>query len=231
MEKKRKRRRRKKTSNNYFTMFHQEQIEKYIDSEDIYERNKIYTKHIQPVFSEMVDKIAFTYRFTSLPNSETVREECKTYLMENIHKFDAKKGHKAFAYFSAVAKNYFIGCSKKYKKKKEREILHEDIYEIHEEITIENPYEGLRNSKEFFQALVSEMDEWKRGNISEQETKVIEAIQDMFTDEDIEIFNKKAIYFQLREVTRMNSKQVLNNLNKIRKKYRDFKYRWDNYEP
>ena len=49
--------------------------------------------------------------------------------------------------------------------------------------------------------------------------------------EDIEIFNKKAIYLYLRELTGLNTKQVVNNLNKLRTKYRSFKTDWNNGMP
>ena len=45
--------------------------------------------------------------------------------------------------------------------------------------------------------------------------------------EEIEIFNKKAIYLYLREITGMNTKQIVCQLNKFRKKYRLFKSDWD----
>ena len=46
--------------------------------------------------------------------------------------------------------------------------------------------------------------------------------------DDIEIFNKKAIYLYLREITGLNTKQVVNSLNKFREHYRDFKSDWEN---
>ena len=48
--------------------------------------------------------------------------------------------------------------------------------------------------------------------------------------DDIEIFNKKAIYLYMREITGLNTKQVVNNLNKLRAKYRVFKERWNQGE-
>ena len=48
--------------------------------------------------------------------------------------------------------------------------------------------------------------------------------------DQIEIFNKKAIYLYLRELTGLNTKQVVNNLNKLRKRYRTFKTKWENSE-
>ena len=43
----------------------------------------------------------------------------------------------------------------------------------------------------------------------------------------LEIFNKKAIYLYLRELTGLNTKQVVNCLNKMRANYRKFKKDWN----
>ena len=49
------------------------------------------------------------------------------------------------------------------------------------------------------------------------EEKVLNAIRILFeSSEDIEIFNKKAIYLYMREITGLNTKQVVNNLNKMK---------------
>ena len=67
--------------------------------------------------------------------------------------------------------------------------------------------------------------------LKENEKKVLEAVKIIFeSSNDIEIFNKKAIYLYLREITGLNTKQVVNNLNKLRKKYRTFKARWESGE-
>ena len=72
-----KQRRRRKSKNYYFTQEHEDAIVRYTLSTDRKEKEQIYVKFIEPVFSEMVDKIVFTYRFTTLPNIDTLREECK----------------------------------------------------------------------------------------------------------------------------------------------------------
>ena len=48
--------------------------------------------------------------------------------------------------------------------------------------------------------------------------------------EKIEIFNKKAIYLYLREITGLNTKQIVSCLNKMRAKYSIFKKKWDQGE-
>ena len=64
--------------------------------------------------------------------------------------------------------------------------------------------------------------------MKDNEKKVYESIRILMKNsEDIEIFNKKAIYLYIREMTGLNTKQVVNNLNKLRARYRDFKSKWD----
>ena len=64
--------------------------------------------------------------------------------------------------------------------------------------------------------------------LRENEVKTIQAIEILFNEaNNIEIFNKKAIYLYMREITGLNTKQIVNNLNRIRKRYRMFKVEWE----
>ena len=79
--------------------------------------------------------------------------------------------------------------------------------------------------------LWSEIEVWDKQNLKENEKKVLGAIKILLSEPDaIEIFNKKAIYLYLREITGLNTKQVVNNLNKLRKRYRTFKEKWQKGE-
>ena len=64
--------------------------------------------------------------------------------------------------------------------------------------------------------------------LRENEVKTLLAIEILFKEsENIEIFNKKAIYLYIREITGLNTKQVVSSLNKVRKRYAEFKKGWD----
>ena len=64
--------------------------------------------------------------------------------------------------------------------------------------------------------------------MKENEKKVLEAVKILLSSpDDIEIFNKKAIYLYMREITGLNTKQIVNSLNRMRKKYKTFKTKWD----
>ena len=142
----------------------------------------------------MVDKIVFTYKFTSLPNIEDLKEECKIWLTTILDKFDASKGSKAFSYFSVITKNWFIHKVKK--NSSGREVGLEDISQEFEEenLFIHNDYDDKREKHEFWTALWQEIDTWDSPNLKPNEKKVYEAIKLILKDpESIEIFNKKAI--------------------------------------
>ena len=81
-------------------------------SDDIKVRTELYVKYLGPAFDEMVDKIIYTYRFTSLPNIDVLKDECKIWLTTILDKYDPSKGSKAFSYFNVVAKNFLIIKSK-----------------------------------------------------------------------------------------------------------------------
>ena len=224
-------RRRRKKSKRYFTEVHEQAIIDYALSQELRERTKLYKVYIRPVFHEMVDKIVYTYKFNTLPNVDSLKEECKVWLVTILEKFDPEKGHKAFSYFSVITKNWFIQKTKKNKSKLIREVEFENIHTVQEKLIVENQYHNLREKEEFFMLLADEVQKWKKLNLRENELRVLEAVQILFDErENIEIFNKKAIYLYLREITGMNTKQIVNNLNKIRQRYRVFKARWDDGE-
>ena len=74
-----------------------------------------------------------------------------------------------------------------------------------------------------------EMSTWEVDFSKDAEKKVYDAVMVLFESaDDIEIFNKKAIYLYLREITGMNTKQIVTQLNKMRTRYREFRDDWDN---
>ena len=229
--KKRRRIRRSKNSKKYFTQVHEDAIIEYNNPDTSYRRKEeLYVKTIKPALDQMVDKIVFTYKFTTLPNIDILRQECKVWLVTVLDKFNPDKGSKAFSYFSVITKNWFIQKVKNNKKQNQREI---EIQEISKEmelkhISVENEYDDDREKEEFWSHLWTEINHWDTDKLKENEKKVLEAIKILLeSPEDIEIFNKKAIYLYMREITGLNTKQIVNSLNKMRKRYKIFKMKWD----
>ena len=225
-----KKRRRRGPKKYYFTQIHEDAIIRYAQSNDRAEREELYRTYIQPAFSEMVDKIVYTYKFTNLPNIDDLRAECKVWLTTILDKFDKSKGYKAFSYYSVITKNWFIHEVKKNKTRRRRELLIDDISSAIEEkyVTTENNFLNDLEKREFWLALTNEISSWHSVQMKPTELKVYKAVKILLENpDDIEIFNKKAIYLYLRELTGLNTKQVVNNLNKLRVKYKNFKSEWD----
>ena len=227
---KKKRTRRK---NYYFTSDHEEAIIRYARISDQRERTQLYIEYIQPAFNEIVDKIVFTYKFTNLPNCDSLREECKIWLMTILDKYDPNKGSKAFSYFSVITKNWFIHKVKRQQKRNKREIDYDNISKAYEEefLSTNESYVTVREEEEFWTSFYKELSSWDTSQMKENDLKVYQAITILFeSKEDIDIFNKKAIYLYLREITGLNTKQIVNSLKKFRKKYYSFKDGWENGE-
>ena len=221
-----KRRRRKSRGKPYFTQVHEDAIVAYTNTDSIKERTQLYVKYIGPVFDEMVDKIVYTYKFTNLPNIDSLRDECKIWLITVLDKYDPNKGSKAFSYFSVITKNWFIHKVKKRNKRTRTEIDIDGIANTKDVkyIVTHNPYHQDREKNEFWNLLMNEVDSWEQIKMKETEERVLKAVKILLESaEDIEIFNKKAIYLYLRELTGLNTKQIVNNLNKMRVRYRVFK--------
>jgi len=151
--------------------------------------------------------------------------------MTILDKYDPNKGSKAFSYFSVITKNWFIHRVKKNSKRLKREVPYEEA-ELEFQTTFVDPgdqYYQNRVSEEFWSNLWTEIESWDIDFDKEAERKVYQAVKIVLSSvDDIEIFNKKAVYLYLRELTGMSTKQIVTQLNKMRSKYRDFKDDWDN---
>jgi len=227
------RKRRRRTKNLYFTKVHEDAIIEYCKSACYKSRSKLYEDLIQPAFSEMVNKIIFTYKFNILPNIDQLRDDCKIWLTTILNKYDPDKGSKAFSYFSVVTKNWFIHKVKQNSKKIKKEVSFENLVEnggadILGTTDPRDSYLVQRIETEFWNNLLENIEKWDTGSLKRNEKVVLDAVRILLHNiDDIEIFNKKAVYLYLRELTGLNTKQVVNNLNKIRERYRNFKTKWD----
>ena len=220
----------KRNKNYYFTKIHEEAVVKYASTDDLKIRTDLYVELIEPAFSELVDKIIYTYKFTTLPNIDVLKDECKIWLTTILDKYDPNKGSKAFSYFSVITKNWFIHKVKKNSQKTRREINYDDITKDleQEHLSARNPYESRREEAEFWKYLWKEIETWESEDLKPNEEKVLLAVRVLLEkSNEIEIFNKKAVYLYLRELTGLNTKQVVNNLNKLRSRYHVFKKTWN----
>lgn len=222
----------KRNKNHYFTKDTEQAIINYCGTDDLSVRSKLYIDDIQPAFNELVDKIVYTYKFTSLENIDVLKDDCKIWLTTILSKFDPSQGTKAFSYFSVVTKNWFTHKAKKQTQKNRREINYDSMVKEVEIADGENGnFLSEVEEKEFWMFLLREVEGWQNLKLKGNDQKVLDAVLTLMKNiEDIEIFNKKAVYLYMREITGLNTKQIVGCLNKMRVRFRTFKEKWDRGE-
>lgn len=227
----------KKKKNLYFTKVHQDAIVEFAQTTDLDRREELYRDIIEPVFDELVDKIVYTYKFTTLPNIDYLKSDCKNWLVTVLNKFDPDKGSKAFSYFTIVVKNWFIQKTKKRSRKMQRETSYEEEIKKYDTsiFVVEPDFDENREKQEFMENFYGELDSWLDGRIrrllGKNDILVIEAIKEIFDNRhELDLLNKKAVYFYLREITGLNTKQITRSIKKIKPRYSKFRDRWEDGE-
>ena len=210
----------KKTKHYYFNIGTEKAIIRYNKTDDARLKNKIYCEHISYPFDKLAENIIHTFKFYyfDVP-SEQVKHEVVSFLVMNMHKFKEGKG-KAFSYFSIVAKNYLIlHNNKNYKN-----------YKIHDKMYVLDYGSNIRASQElneianFNKEYVNQMlDYWEENltNIFKRQKDILvaDAVLEMFRRrENVENFNKKALYILIREMTGSKTQHITRIVN-VMKKY------------
>lgn len=216
----------------YFTQETQDNIVAFQDEEDTEVALEIYRKNIQPSFEKLVENLIFVYKFGHLEDIAVLKNDCISFLYESIHKYDVTKGYMAFSYFNVMAKNWFLQKIKEYKKKNSYNInldqtLLRSLEKENEDMSVESTEDEFMD-EEYLHLLKEEIKNWRNKFEKEQEQKILEAVILLFENNHlINVYNKKAVYLYLREITGLNQKQIFSNLKKLKKKYKIFKKRYE----
>jgi|TARA_A100001011_G_C14310351_1_gene845250 hypothetical protein len=210
----------KKKSRQYFTESTERAIIRYNNSDNEILRNKIYQEHIEYPFQKLAENIIHTFKFYyfDVP-SEDVKHEVVSFLVMNMHKFKAGKG-KAFSYFSIVAKNYLIlHNNNNYKKMKQHEKL--DVLDFKRSLSSESSQvENAEANSEFTELMLNYWDN-NLNNVfkRKKDIRVADSVLELFRRrQNIENFNKKALYILIREMTGSNTQHITRVIN-VMKKY------------
>ena len=209
---------RKKKSKIYFGTPVHNAIVEYNHSTDYKFRHKIYTEEIHPAFLKLAENIINTFKFSYFDYGfRDLQEEVVSNLVINMHKFDETRGSKAFSYFSIVAKNYLIlNNNANYKKMKS----HDDISILNGYGTHDSNIE-TSTSKEVFEKTVEFL--YDRLDIlfpKPKDKHVAESILYLCKNKDqIDNFNKKALYIMIREMTDVQTSKITQISNVFRRIY------------
>lgn len=198
----------RKSQRQYFTEDTEHAILEYLASDNQLLRNRIYNDRIHHSFYKLAENLIHTFKFyyTEVDDLEDLKHEVICFLLEKLHYFKAGKG-KAFSYFSIVGKNYLILYNNKnYARKKGKA----DPLEVDNDNEILNEFERQETKAEkleFLDLYVMYMDKILLNTFKKPDELVVaDAIVTIFKNrEQIEIFNKKAIYIYIREITGMET--------------------------
>ncbi len=218
---------RRKKSKNYFTQDTENAIVRYNNEPNPEVRSKIYEREIHYAFFKLTENIIHTFKFyyTEVDQIEHLQHEVITFLLSKIHLFDPSKGAKAYSYFGTIVKRYLILSNQKnYKKRVDKaptSVLEEDetfSYGINDH----NYTDPLSDYIDEFVGYVTE-------NLFElfpkkHDAEVADAILELFRKrENLDIFNKKALYIYIREMVDVKTPKITKIANRL---YGIFK---DNY--
>ena len=214
--------RKKAKSRMYFTQLTENAIIRYNGSEDSVLRNRIYNDHIAYAFDKLAENIIHTFKFYyfDVP-SEQVKHEVVSFLVMNMHKFKEGKG-KAFSYFSIVAKNYLIlNNNNNYKKMKSHREL--DVLDFKRNLSSESQVIADKETYEEFTSMM--LDYWENNlpNIFKRHKDILvaDAVLELFRrSQNMENFNKKALYVLIREMTGSNTQHITRVVNVMKKYYK-----------
>lgn len=216
----------KAKSKNYFTKETDEAITLYNSTGDFEKKSRIYEQYIHYPFFKLTENIIHTFKFYNMEVDEIehLQHEVIIFLLSKIHLFDPSLGYKAYSYFGTIAKRYLITYGKKTYKKK--------IESISEDVLLDNnDYSYDLHDVNKVKVLPEFMDKWVlyvTNNIykffpKEEDAQIADAILELFRKrEDIEIFNKKAIYIYIREIIDVKTPKITKISNILYKHFKKY---------
>ena len=212
---------RRKKSKMYFGQPVQDAVIRYNESDDHVVKNEIYRTEIAAAFDKMAENLIHTFKFYYFDYPfEEVKHEVVSFMVMQMPKYQPDKG-RAFSYFSVVGKNYLIlNNNNNYKKMKIHDKL--DVLDYKRNISSES---AKTESEEFNSEFVSQMLTYWDNNITnifrrQKDILVADAVLELFRKrENIENFNKKALYIMIREMTGSNTQHITRVVNQMKNFY------------
>jgi|TARA_X000001316_G_C918499_1_gene32652 hypothetical protein len=204
---------RRKKSKNYFTQDTENAIVLYNNTEDPEIRSDIYESEIHYPFFKLTENIIHTFKFyhTDVDNLEHLQHEIITFLLTKMHLFDPSRGAKAYSYFGTIVKRWLILYNtKNYAKKTKRT----QMEELTKETSTHSYNLGDERVKSDLDLYMDIFIDYVSNNIFElfpkkNDAQIADAILELFRKrEDLEVFNKKALYIYIREMVDVKTPKI-----------------------
>jgi hypothetical protein len=206
----------------YFTQETEDAICKYIQSTDYAEKSRIYNASIKKPFEKIVENWIFKLQAWKYTESYVeLSNDTITFLCERLNKYIHSNG-KAFSYFSVIARNYLILFIKKKHQKIKNNVDTENI-DIERNLINEEAYkEFVEETYDFVEEFIKYID----SNLpilfeSQKEMSAADSVLELFrTRDNIENFNKKALYILIRERSGLKTQIITKIVNDIKVLYK-----------
>ena len=184
-------------------------------------KNKVFNEFIYYPFQKLSENIIHTFKFYYFDGgTREVQQEVIAFLIEKMGKFVEGKG-KAFSYFGQIAKNYLIqNNNKNYKDLKSKAPISVIDFQrdLGAEQALQEKRDGLDVFMEGFIVYYGKMVDEKFK--SQRDKKIAHAVLRLFEDrKNIEIFNKKALYIMIREMTNTKTQHITKVVNVIKEDF------------
>jgi hypothetical protein len=216
----------KPSSNNYFTQETEDAIVAYNRTTSTDEKEKIYHRHIHYAFFKLTENIIHTFKFyyTEVDNIEDLQHEIITFLLQKMHLFNPEKGAKAYSYFGTIVKRYLIiQNTKNYKKRVDKAPVEELYKDLNHSYELDTPL----NQADYISDFIDQYVEYCSERIYElfpkdKDAQVADAILEVFRKrENIDIFNKKALYIYIREMIDVKTPHITRVADRLGEIYKE----------
>ena len=214
----------------YWTVEQERAIAQFIVEKNIEKKEKIFREDIYKPLKKLVENIIFTYKlFRSDVEIRELQEDCMSFLITKMDRYDPSKGTRAFAFFGTIAKHYLMGEKKvSYKNIQNNISLEGSTAEVSLEEGNEDRQMDLESEKVnnvVFREVIKKLElELLNPKVLLNDKKVMEAIIFIFNrHEVINIYNKNLLYHLIKERTDLQAKEITYSLTRIRNMYKEFK--------
>ena len=199
----------------YWSVEQERAIANFIKEKNNIIKEKIFREDIYKPLKKLVENIIFTYKlFRTDVEIRELQEDCMSFLITKMDRYDPSKGARAFAFFGTIAKHYLMGEKKVSYKSLQSNISIEDspaeisLGEDNEERRMDLESEKI-NVKVFKETIKKLEEELSNPKFLSNDKKVIEAIIFIFNrHEVINIYNKNLLYHLIKERTDLQTKEI-----------------------
>jgi hypothetical protein len=194
----------------YFTRLTDIAISAYNKTEAPATRERVYRRFIYPVFMKLAENIINKMKPDYIDSSfEDLQTDLVTYLTARLDKFNPANG-KAYSYYTRTSFNYIIAENQKGYAKVKSNAMEIDI-DDRRNIMTEMHNDDMRETMQYFMDAYIEhcYDNLNYIFTNPTDIHVADSILHIFeTRENIENFNKKALYIFIRERTGLETTNI-----------------------